>query len=60
VSIPQPLESERTGDDLDVATHLNAHPYAAVAASDPVHSPGGILRGRSFRLRLPGRTHQAR
>jgi hypothetical protein len=51
-----PLESERSRDEHDLASELKAHPYTAVAASDAAHgSGGGILRGRAFRLRVPGR-----
>ena len=56
-----PLESERTRDEEKLANELRAHPYASVAASEPGHTGGnGMLRGRHFRLRLPGRTHSSR
>ena len=56
-----PLESERTGEEDDLASELKAHPYTAVAAGDASHgSGGGILRGRAFRLRVPGRHREAR
>jgi len=56
-----PLESERTGEEHDLVTRLKAHPYVAVATSDPAHGPnGGILRGRAFRLRVPGRHRETR
>jgi hypothetical protein len=53
-----PLEAERSREDRDLAVELAAHPYASVAGGDPMHAAGGvILRARSFRLRLPGRSH---
>ena len=56
-----PLEAERTDDDQSLASELKAHPYATVAASDAAHaSGGGILRGRSFRLRVLGRQRETR
>ena len=56
-----PLESERSREDDDPAHHLPAHPYAAVASSDPSHAGShGVLRGRAFRLRVPGRHREAR
>ena len=54
-----PLESERSGEEHELVSHLPAHPYAAVATSDQGHgSGGGILRGRAFRLRVPGRNRE--
>ncbi len=56
-----PLESERSGEEAHLAGQLQAHPYTAVAASDASHgSGGGILRGRAFRLRVPGRQRETR
>ena len=56
-----PLESERGREDDEPSHHLPAHPYAAVASSDAVHSGShGILRGRAFRLRVPGRHRESR
>ena len=50
-----PLEAERTREEQTLASELTAHPYSSVAAGDPAHtSGGGILRGRAFRLRVPG------
>ena len=55
-----PLESEQSREERELAERLLAHPYAAVAASGD-HGGSGhggfpILRGRSFRLRVPGRS----
>ena len=56
-----PLESERTSEEHEVATELKPRPYAAVAASEHSNaSGGGILRGRAFRLRVPGRQRETR
>src|SRR4051812_5855471 len=53
-----PLEAARSRDDHDLAVELAAHPYASVAGGDPTYAAGGVvLRARSFRLRLPGRSH---
>ncbi len=55
-----PLESEQSRDERELAERLLAHPYAAVAASGDHRGSGHggfpILRGRSFRLRVPGRS----
>ena len=55
-----PLESEQSREEREQAERLLAHPYAAVATSGE-HGGSGrggfpILRGRSFRLRGPGRS----
>lgn len=56
-----PLEAERTREEEKLAAELKAHPYAAVAASDPRHgAAGGLLRARAFRLRIPGRSRDSR
>ena len=55
-----PLEADRTREEDDLATHLQAHPYASVASGEPVHGKSGMLRGRRLRLRLPGSSHHAR
>jgi hypothetical protein len=56
-----PLEAERSREEQKLASELTAHPYASVASSDPGHSAGGgILRGRAFRLRVPGLTRNTR
>ena len=56
-----PLESERTREEHELATTLQARPYSAVATAVDHGSAAGraILRGRAFRLRLPGgRPHE--
>src|SRR5436305_4568798 len=56
-----PLEAERSREEQKLANELKAHPYAAVASSDPRHaSRSGLLRARAFRLRIPGRSHEGR
>jgi hypothetical protein len=56
-----PLEAERTREEAKLASELKAHPYAAVASSDPGRGSGtGHLRARAFRLRIPGRSHDSR
>ncbi len=62
-----PLESEQSREEREIAEQLLAHPYAAVAASGDHGGSGSggfpLLRGRSFRLRVPGRSgegHQGR
>jgi hypothetical protein len=56
-----PLESERTRDEHDLASQLKAHPYSAAEAGDASRGSGvGVLRGRAFRLRVPGRHREAR
>jgi hypothetical protein len=57
-----PLESERTRDEHEIASELAAHPYGAVAISSDHVGGGGrtVLRGRAFRLRLPGRPNGGR
>ena len=52
-----PLESERTGEESDVAQQLQARPYASAAAGGDAArgGHGGLLRGRAFRLHVPGR-----
>ena len=56
-----PLEAERSREEEKLANELKAHPYAAVASSDPRHaSRSGLLRARAFRLRIPGRSHESR
>jgi hypothetical protein len=55
-----PLEAERSREEQKLASELIAHPYSSVATSDPGHAAGGILRGRAFRLRVPGRTRNTR
>ena len=62
-----PLESEQSREEREIAEQLLAHPYAAVAASGDHGGSGSggfpLLRGRSFRLRVPGRSgegHESR
>src|SRR5262245_51225918 len=57
-----PLESERTREEAELAASLPAHPYSAVASSQDTVGHGGIpvLRGRAFRLRVPGRSGEGR
>src|SRR3954464_12125542 len=52
-----PLEAERPPEEAKLASELKAHPYTAVASSDPGRGSGtGHLRARAFRLRIPGRS----
>ena len=56
-----PLEAERTHEEHELVVELTAQPYSAVATADDQRSPGpgrALLRGRPFRLRLPGKTHE--
>ncbi len=56
-----PLEAERSREEQKLASELIAHPYSSVATSDSGHAAGGgVLRGRAFRLRVPGRTRNTR
>ena len=56
-----PLESERTSEESEFAQELQASPYVSAAAGgDAAHRGSGILRGRAFRLRVPGRTGGSR
>jgi len=55
-----PLEAERSREEERLARELKAHPYAAVASSDPGHTSASGLRARAFRLRIPGRSHDGR
>jgi hypothetical protein len=56
-----PLESERTREEQEYVQTIAAHPYGASASSEQAHGVGGgLLRGRAFRLRVPGRHHDGR
>lgn len=50
-----PLEAERTEEDLELIQQLQPHPYERVMAAPSAQgSSSGALRGRPFRLRIPG------
>jgi hypothetical protein len=53
-----PLESERTSDEQELVSSITARSYESVATADPLPTTrdgSSMLRGRPFRLRIPGR-----
>jgi hypothetical protein len=54
-----PVESQRTGDEQELVSSLLARAYESVATADPLPATrdgSSMLRGRAFRLRIPGRS----
>ena len=53
-----PLEAELTSEDLERVGQLTGRPYQGAAPAEPVPVPregSPRLRGRPFRIRVPGR-----
>lgn len=58
-----PLEAEQTHEDKELVTQLRPRDYETVASAEAApadHDPSKKLRGRPFRLRLPGRGDEGR
>ena len=52
-----PLAAELTSEELDLVGQLTGRPYGGAAPSEPSPAPregSRMLRGRPFRLRVPG------